>query len=85
MMKKIPLRKCVVTGEQFPKQELLRVVKTPTGEIYVDLSGRANGHGAYLKKETSVVKLAQKNKALERAFKMKIEESVYEEILRAVQ
>ena len=85
MMKKIPLRKCVVTGEQFPKQELLRVVKTTTGEIHVDLSGRANGHGAYLKKETSVVKLAQKNKALERAFKMKIEESVYEEILRAVQ
>lgn len=85
MMKKIPLRKCVVTGEQFPKQELLRVVKTPTGEIHVDLSGRVNGHGAYLKKETSVVKLAQKNKALERAFKMKIEESVYEEILRAVQ
>ncbi|MBW9211883.1 RNase P modulator RnpM [Trueperella sp. zg.1013] len=85
MMKKIPLRKCVVTGEQFPKKELLRIVRTPTGEIHVDLSGRANGHGAYLKKEVSIVELAKKNKALERAFKMKIDENVYEEILRAVQ
>ncbi|QRG87474.1 MULTISPECIES: RNase P modulator RnpM [unclassified Bulleidia] len=84
-MKKIPLRKCVVTGEQFPKKELLRIVRTPTGEIHVDLSGRANGHGAYLKKEVSIVELAKKNKALERAFKMKIDENVYEEILRAVQ
>ena len=85
MIKKIPLRKCVVTGEQFPKQELLRIVKTPTGEIHVDLTGRANGHGAYLKKEASVVELAKKNKALERALKTKIDETVYEEILSVIQ
>lgn len=85
MTKKIPLRKCVVSGEQLPKQALLRIVKSPEGKIHVDLTGRANGHGAYLKKEASIVELAKKNKALERAFQCQIEDSVYQEILNVVQ
>ena len=51
MVKKIPLRKCVVTQERLPKQELLRVVKNNEGVVMVDLSGRANGRGAYIKKD----------------------------------
>ena len=51
MPKKIPMRKCVATGEQLPKKELLRVVRTPEGTLAVDTTGRTNGHGAYLKKD----------------------------------
>ena len=49
MVKKIPLRKCVVTQERLPKKDLLRVVKNNEGEVMVDLSGKANGRGAYIK------------------------------------
>ena len=48
-MKKIPMRKCVVTNERFPKKELVRVVRTPENEIKVDPTWKMNGHGAYLK------------------------------------
>jgi len=50
-MRKIPMRKCVVTQEQLPKKELLRVVRTPEREVVVDLKGKMNGRGAYLKKD----------------------------------
>ena len=49
-VKKIPLRTCVVTKERYPKGELLRIVKTPEGEIKPDITGKLNGHGAYIKK-----------------------------------
>ena len=54
-IKKIPMRSCVVTREKLPKQELVRVVRTPEGEVIVDLTGKANGRGAYLKKDLSVL------------------------------
>lgn len=50
MARKIPMRRCVATGEQLPKKELLRVVRTPEGTLAVDVTGKANGRGAYLKK-----------------------------------
>ena len=49
-IKKIPMRTCVITREKYPKSELVRVVRTPEGNVIVDLTGRANGRGAYLKK-----------------------------------
>ena len=61
MAKKIPLRKCIATGEQLPKSELLRIVKTPDNEVLVDLSGKQNGRGAYLKKSIEALEIA-KNK-----------------------
>ena len=54
-VKKIPMRMCSVTRERFPKQELLRVVKTKEGEVKVDLTGKLNGHGAYIKKDLEVL------------------------------
>ena len=48
--KKIPMRMCSVTRERFPKQELLRIVKTPEGEVIIDETGKLNGHGAYIKR-----------------------------------
>ena len=49
-MKKIPMRTCLVTREKLPKQELIRVVRTPEGSVVIDETGKANGRGAYLKK-----------------------------------
>lgn len=85
MVKKIPLRKCVVTQERLPKQELLRIVKNNEGEVMVDLSGRANGRGAYIKKDVNVLEMAIKNKSLERALECKIDESVYDRIRFIIQ
>lgn len=79
-MKKIPMRKCVVTQEQFPKKELIRVVRTPNGEVVIDKTGRTNGHGAYLKNDVNVLELAKKKKVLARALECEIPESIYEEL-----
>ena len=60
--RKIPLRTCVVTKEQFPKQELLRIVRDKEGNVTVDETGRANGRGAYIKKDLEVLDKAKKTK-----------------------
>jgi len=83
-VKKIPLRTCVITKEKLPKQELLRVVKTPEGEIKVDLTGKLNGRGAYIKKDAQVLEKAKKSKALERHLECSITPEVYEEILKVI-
>ena len=75
-VKKISLRTCVVTREKLPKQELLRVVRTPEGNVVVDDSGKMNGRGAYIKKDVTVLEMAQKKKVLERHLECNIEESV---------
>ena len=62
--KKIPMRSCVVTKEKYPKMELVRIVRTPENEVIVDLTGKANGRGAYLKKDITVIEKAQKTKVL---------------------
>lgn len=79
-MKKIPMRKCVVTQEQFPKKELVRVVRTPEGNVVIDKTGRTNGRGAYLKNDPSVIELAKKKKVLARALECEIPESLYDEL-----
>lgn len=83
-MKKIPLRRCVVTKEQLPKGELLRIVKNKENDVFVDLTGKANGRGAYIKKDVNVLKIAKDKKILERALETKISEAVYEEIEKVI-
>lgn len=82
--KKIPLRSCVVTGEKLPKQELLRIVRTPDGEIICDLTGKNNGRGAYIKKDLEVLEKAKKTKALERKLECTISDEVYEEVKNVI-
>jgi len=82
--RKIPLRKCVVSQERLPKEELIRVVKNKEGEIFVDTTGKAHGRGAYVKKDASLVKRALKKNALDKAFGAKVPESVYEELLAVI-
>ena len=83
-MKKIPMRRCLATNESFPKKELLRIVRTPEGEVKVDLSGKLNGKGAYISKSNEALKLAREKKVLNKALEVEIPEEVYEEIERII-
>lgn len=84
-MKKIPLRRCVATMTQVPKKDLLRIVRTPDGDVKVDLTGKANGRGAYLLKSIEAVEIAQKKGALSRALECQIPIAVYDEIRALIQ
>lgn len=79
-IKKIPMRTCVVTKEKLPKQELIRVVRTPEGNVVVDTTGKANGRGAYLKKDLATFEKAQQSKILNRHLETEIPDSVFEEL-----
>lgn len=79
--KKIPLRKCLGCGEMKPKQELIRAVRSPEGEISLDLTGKKNGRGAYICKSEACLAAAIKAKRFERAFGCKIEQPVYDSLL----
>ena len=82
-MKKIPMRTCVVTREKFPKNELIRVVNTETG-IVVDLTGKVNGHGVYLKKDENVINDAKTKHILDRALEVKVPDEIYDELLEKI-
>lgn len=80
MQKKIPTRKCVGCGEMKDKKELVRVIKTPEGDIVLDTTGRANGRGAYICKSADCLRKALKNKGLERSLKAQIPEDILERL-----
>ena len=79
-MKKIPMRTCVITGEKLPKKDLIRVVRTPEGNVVVDESGKANGRGAYLKKDIETFEKAEKSKILNKRLEVEVPSSIYEEL-----
>jgi hypothetical protein len=83
--KRIPLRTCVVTKEQFPKQELLRIVRDKEGNVSVDETGKANGRGAYIKRDLEVLDKAKKSKILEKKLECTIEDSLYDEIKNMIE
>lgn len=83
-VKKIPMRSCCVTREKLPKQELIRVVRTPEGSIIVDTTGKANGRGAYLKKDLEVFEKAEKTKVLNKHLETEVPTSVFEELKKLV-
>ena len=78
--KKIPMRSCVVTHEKLPKKELIRVVRTPDGNVVVDQTGKANGRGAYLKLDLEVINKAEKIKVLDKILEVEVPSNVYEEL-----
>lgn len=82
-MKKIPMRTCVVSREKLPKNELIRVVKTDDGVI-VDLTGKVNGHGVYLKRDKEVFDKAENTKILNKLLETTVEESVFEELRKTI-
>lgn len=83
--KKIPMRKCVITGEQKPKKELIRIVRETTGEVSVDLTGKKNGRGVYLHLTPEVVALAKKKNVLGRHLEVEIPATIYDELEQLAQ
>lgn len=77
MPKKIPLRQCVGCREMKPKPELIRVVKSPEGEVSLDFKGKKPGRGAYVCPDPECLKKARKSRALERAFSATLPDEVY--------
>ena len=82
--RKIPMRSCIVTKEKCEKTDLIRVVRNNKGEVSVDLTGKANGRGAYLKKDVNVIKKAMETKALERHLEVLIPQEIYDELILIV-
>jgi len=82
--RKPPMRTCVITHEKCEKKDLIRVVRTPEGTVIIDETGKANGRGAYLKKEVSVIEKAKSSKVLERHLEVKIEDTIYEELINKI-
>lgn len=79
--KKVPMRMCLGCNEMKPKKELIRVVRSPEGEISLDFKGKAPGRGAYICHSSECLAKARKARRLEKSFSCKIEESVYEVML----
>ncbi|MGI5888253.1 MAG: RNase P modulator RnpM [Oscillospiraceae bacterium] len=82
--RKVPMRLCTGCRESKPKKELLRIVKSPDGEVSVDETGRKPGRGAYICRNAECLDKARKNRSLERTFEMKISEEVYEELEKEI-
>ena len=83
--RKIPLRTCVVTNEKLDKRDLLRIVRDKDLNVKVDLTGKMNGRGAYIKKDLNVLDEAIKKKALEKKLECKISDEVYNEIRKILE
>ncbi|WP_412512632.1 RNase P modulator RnpM [Bacillus licheniformis] len=79
--KKIPLRKCVVTGEMKPKKELIRVVRSKEGEVSVDPTGKKNARGAYLTLDKDVILTAKKRNSLANQLQAQIDDQIFDELL----
>lgn len=80
MQKKLPMRQCLGCREMKPKRELIRVVRSPEGEISLDFRGKASGRGAYICPSPDCLKRAIKAKALERAFSAQIPAEIYDRL-----
>ncbi len=80
--KKKPERQCIGCRESKEKKQLIRIVKTPEGEIQLDRTGRQNGRGAYLCDNPECLKKARKSNSLNRSFKMTVPDEIYEELER---
>ena len=81
MQKKIPLRQCLGCREMKPKKELLRVVRSPEGEVSLDFKGKLPGRGAYICHSTECLKKAIRSKAFERAFSCSVPNELYDKML----
>lgn len=83
--KKIPLRMCIACNEMKPKKELIRIVKSQSGDISVDLTGKAAGRGAYICKNADCFARLKKQKRLNRAFSCEVSEEVYDRLCEQIE
>lgn len=82
--RKIPLRTCVVTREKLEKKDLIRIVKNKENEVFIDMTGKANGRGAYIKKDMEVIEKAKKSKVLDRHLEITIPDEIYETLANII-
>jgi predicted RNA-binding protein YlxR (DUF448 family) len=80
MEKRVPLRKCLGCMSSFPKKDLVRVLKTPEGEVILDLSGKKSGRGAYICKNSACLKKALKSKRIQNNLELEIPEEVISQL-----
>ena len=85
MQKKIPQRQCMGCRERMDKKELIRVVRTPEGNVQLDFSGKLNGRGAYICPNVECLKKVQKSKALERSLETAIPDAVYDRLCKELE
>ncbi|MBE3569317.1 MAG: YlxR family protein [Bacillales bacterium] len=85
VQKKIPLRKCVATGEMKPKKEMIRIVRSKEGTVSIDPTGKKSGRGAYLSKDKEAILLAKKTNALSRHLNVQIDDSLYSELIEYIE
>lgn len=83
-VKKIPLRKSLVSGEIIDKRDLLRIVKTKDCQVFIDPTGKQNGRGAYIKLDNQEALMAKKKQVFNRSFSMDIPESFYDDLIAYV-
>lgn len=83
--RKVPMRKCIATGEMRPKKELVRIVRSKEGEVSVDPTGKKSGRGAYLSKDKEAVLLAKKKNILANHLEVSIADSIYDELLELIE
>lgn len=79
--KKLVLRTCVLSKEVCEKKDLFRIVRTPEGNVVIDTKGKANGRGAYLKKDKEIILKAKKAKVLDKKLEVEIPENIYDELI----
>lgn len=82
--RKIPLRKCIVTNEMKPKEDLIRVVRDKEGHVFVDTTGKKNGRGAYLSKNIEVIRKAKKTGILNQQFHTEIDVAIFDELEKLI-
>ena len=85
MQKKIPQRQCMGCRERLEKRQLIRVVRTPEGNVQLDFSGKLNGRGAYICPKSECLKKARKARSLDRSLEVTIPEEVYDRLEKEVE
>jgi uncharacterized protein len=83
--RKVPMRKCVATGDMKPKKELVRIVRSKEGDVSIDLTGKKSGRGAYLSKDREAVLLAKKKNILSNHLQVTIDDKLYEELMELIE
>lgn len=82
--RKLPQRKCVVTNDMKPKNDMIRIVRNKEKQVFVDPTGKLNGRGAYITIDEDIIKQAREEKILEKTFQVAIDEAIYDELLELV-
>ena len=83
-VRKIPVRQCLGCNEHKPKKEMIRVLRTPEGEIVLDFTGKRSGRGAYICFDVKCLKKARKSKRIDNILECKIPEEIYDEMEKSI-